>query len=115
MTIFRRVLGPLVCASLVLAATGCTDTGDDAEIDITVHGDSARTWVLVGPVDRAEKLAEKLAVDLGAPAPFRRDGTAAGRRHELVLEVPHAAWVDPVHLEDTAAQDGFALLAAPAE
>lgn len=110
MNIFHRILGPLlVSASLVLAATGCTDDGSDAEIDVAVPGDTTHGWALVGPAERAEKLAERLALDVGAPTPFRHDGTAAPKR-QYVIEVPHATWVDPARLEEIAAQEGFVML-----
>ncbi len=90
MTTLPRFLGSLFSASLLVAASGCTDAVPDSSIDVAIHGDKDHAWVLTGPADRAEELAERLAVELSANGMTEGNATAAISHDDTVVEVPLA-------------------------
>ena len=87
MHMLPRSLGSLLFTSLIAVAAGCATETADVELRVAVHAETDRAWVLTGPADGAEALADQLSAALSADGMIEGDATAAITRDETVIEV----------------------------
>ena len=101
-----RLLGSLLSTSLLLVTSACTDDSQ-SELHVTVHGDQQRGWVLTGPSDEADAVADQLTAALGAQGMTEGNGTAAITNGNSTVEVPLAGMADLSRVEAIATEHGF--------